>query len=335
MTSFTEPVQADAFFYSKKKKKGLQKVEPPYPSLEAPIADTHAHLDLLSNVPLALARCALYKVGFICSIVDPSEDEGKAYALHETWQTEASSMISSLICASLAQADESTQGFLDNINPGPIPSLRIACGCHPHNARHYSAELEALLLSYLGKPVTCALGEVGLDYHYDYSPREQQREVFRRQINLAHISGLPLILHLREAHEDALKIMDEEGFPEAGTLLHCFNQGWDSVAPWLERGCFIALGGAVTFKKSDETREALKHIPESALLTETDAPYMAPEPMRSMACEPAHTIFTAQKIAEVRGCEPGTSRKQLLTCMYNNALALLDRAPSAWQLNKE
>lgn len=334
MTSCTKPPQADIFFYGKKKKKGLQRVESPNPPLESPVADTHAHLDLLSNVPLILARAAVYRVGFICSIVDPSEDKGDVYRLRESWVKDAEAMISSLFKASELKYEGEISELQQKVVPGSVPSIRVACGCHPHNARHYSSELEQGLLEYLRDPLTGAVGEVGLDYHYDFSPREQQREVFRRQIEIAHMTGLPLVLHLREAHEDAFKIMEKEGFPSAGTLLHCFNRDEDSLIPWLEKGCSIALGGAITFKKSEDTRDALRGIPDTALLTETDAPYMTPEPLRSMPCEPAHTVFTAQKIAEVKGCAPGASRGQLLDQIYRNALALLDREPTAWQLGQ-
>lgn len=334
MASFAEPEQADIFFWGKHKKKGFQQVASPEPPLETTVADTHAHLDMLTDVPRALARAAVHRVGFVCSIVDPSEDTGKVYRSCDQWREDAATLIPSLFETSASEQGEDAAELQRMFVPGPVPALRVACGCHPHNARHYNDELEQRLLEHLRDPLTCAVGEVGLDYHYDLSPREQQREVFRRQIGLAHRTGLPLVLHLREAHEEAFEIMCEEGFPEAGVLLHCFNLDQETLAPWVEKACYVALGGAITFKRSDDTREALKHIPVELLLTETDAPYMAPEPMRSVACEPAHIVFTAQKIAEVRGAEPGAARERLLAQMYDNALTLLDRAPTTWQLEQ-
>ena len=106
----------------------------------------------------------------------------------------------------------------------------------------------------LKDPRVAALGEIGLDYHYDFSPRDDQREAFRRQLRLAKEAGLPVALHLREAHDEALAIMREEGFPEAGTLLHCFNLDWATLEPWVEEGCYVAFGGALTFKNADDTR---------------------------------------------------------------------------------
>lgn len=212
-----------------------------------------------------------------------------------------------------------------------MPRVRIAVGCHPHNAKHYDAALESELRRRLADPRTCAIGEVGLDYHYDFSPRVDQIEAFRRQIALAHETGLPLVLHLREAHEEAYRIMIEEGFPESGVLLHCFNLDWDTLEPWLEKGCYAAFGGSLTFKKSEDTREAARRMSLDRILTETDAPYMTPEPMRGMECGPDHVVFTAERLAEVRGCEPGFERRDMLMAVYKNALDLLGREPTAWQ----
>ena len=314
----------DALFRNKKKKKGYRVVEAPCPPLEASVADTHAHLDMLCDVPLVLARCAVHNVGFICSIVDPSEDKGRVYAQMDSWQGEAEALLPEIITATEAETDQ-------HISVAAVPSIRIATGCHPHNAKHYDEALEKKLCDQLRDPRTCAIGEIGLDYHYDFSPRPIQKEVFRRQIHLAHKTQLPIILHLREAHDEAMDIMKQEGFPAAGTLLHCFNLDSETLLPWLEQGCYVAFGGPVTFKKSEDTREASKLVATDRLLTETDAPYMTPEPMRGMVCGPQHTIFTAACLAEVRGCQPGNERETFLAALYANALTLLDRKPTCWQ----
>ena len=149
-----------------------------------------------------------------------------------------------------------------------MPRVRIAVGCHPHNAKYYDDGLEADLRRMLKDPRVAALGEIGLDYHYHFSPRDDQREAFRRQLRLAKEAGLPVALHLREAHDEALAIMREEGFPEAGTLLHCFNLDWATLEPWVEEGCYVAFGGALTFKNADDTREAAARVPVNRLLTE-------------------------------------------------------------------
>ncbi len=212
-----------------------------------------------------------------------------------------------------------------------MPRIRIATGCHPHNAKHYDDALEAALRERLADPRVCAVGEIGLDYHYDFSPRDDQRQAFRRQVRLAKECGLPVVLHVREAHDEAFSLMQEEGFPEAGTLLHCFNLDWATLEPWVEAGCHVAFGGPLTFKKADEVREAASKVPLDRLLTETDAPYMTPEPMRGMMCGPDHVLFTAERLAEVRGCAPGPKRAAFLRQLLANARELLDRDPTPWQ----
>ena len=207
-------------------------------------------------------------------------------------------------------------------------------GCHPHNAKLYTDEMERELMRRLALPNVTLLGEIGLDYHYDLSPRDVQQQVFRRQIRLAHATGLPISLHIREAHADALRILGEEGFPEAGTILHCFNLGPDDLQPWLDADCHIAFGGPVTFSKADEVREAARLVPIERLLTETDCPYMTPEPLRGTENSPEMSVFTAAKLAEVRGAEPGDARRDFLHRIYHNAILLLDRGPTQWQQNE-
>ena len=183
----------------------------------------------------------------------------------------------------------------------------------------------------LADPRVCAVGEIGLDYHYDFSPREDQQRVFRAQIRLAKEAGLPVILHVREAHDDAFRIMNEEGWPQAGTLLHCFNLDWAELQRWLDAGCHVAFGGPVTFKKADEVRDAAARVPQDRLLTETDAPYMTPEPLRGATCGPEHVLFTAERLCEVRRLEHGAQRESFLRGLLENAHELLDREPTAWQ----
>lgn len=330
----------DIYFYAKKKKGSLKLVKTPSPALEYPLADTHAHIEMVPDRSLVLARAAFYGIRFICNMVEVSEDADTGYDLLDDWQAEAEAKLAELqreYRTYLDEPDDSEDNDLfyeiDGypVSQPVIPDIRVAIGCHPHNASLYTDEVERLLIARLADPRTCALGEVGLDYYYDHSPRDVQQEVFRRQIRIVHKTGLPLILHLRDAHEDAYTIMCEEGFPQAGVLLHCFNQDWETVEPWVRKGCFVALGGALTFGRSEDTRDAVKRIPDSQLLTETDTPYMAPEPMRGRSCEPAHTIFTAACMTELKECQPGESRKDFLRHIYENARALLDREPTTWQ----
>ena len=213
-----------------------------------------------------------------------------------------------------------------------MPRTRITAGVHPHNARHYNDEVEAKLRTLLADPRVGSLGEIGLDYHYDLSPRETQREVFRRQIRLAKETGLPISLHIREAHDEALAILGEEGFPEAGTLLHCCSLGPEEIKPWIEAGCYIAFGGAITFGNAEAAREGAKLVPLDHVLTETDAPFMAPVPLRGTTCEPNQVAFTMAKFAEIRGETSLAKIASMQRRIAENANELLNRAPTPWQV---
>lgn len=321
-------VFSDPLFRKKKKKGKYSLVYPPDPPLEATVADTHAHVHLLWDPAGALACAATFGVDFIMDIVDSVEDGFHAFEAMPEWCHEAQ-----LRLDGYRTFAEETYGaaLLSSVCTPHVPHIRYALGCHPHNAKDFDSAAEQELIKHLAHPAVAAIGEIGLDYHYDFSPRKDQRACFRRQLQLAHECGLPVALHLREAHEEAYQILCEEGFPEAGTLLHCFNLDKDTLAPFVEAGCYIAFGGPITFKAADEVREAACCVPLDRLLTETDSPYMTPEPMRGMICGPAHTIFTAQRLAEVCGRVPGEDRKAFLEALGDNARRLLDRPPTAWQ----
>ena len=271
---------------------------------------------MLKNPAVELAKCAYHNVRFVCAMCDPAEDSHTTFDNLEAWQQDAQGILEEAGLGSCKEA---------------IPHLRIAMGVHPHNAKMWDVRMERTLMQRLADPRVCALGEVGLDYHYDLSPRAVQRGVFRRQVQLAKTAGLPLILHVREAHEEGLAILEDEGFPKDGVLLHCFNLDEKALAPWAEHGCYIAYGGPITFKKADEVRSAATKVARNLLLTETDSPYMTPEPMRGIDCGPAHVVFTAEKLLEVLGVETQMEREELLSQMYGNALGLLDRQPTQWQ----
>lgn len=305
------PSAFSASFYQRRKKGALREVEPPH--LAAPAVDTHAHLDNLEDPGANLARCAIHGVEFVCAMADAVEDPDTTYLSLDAWLDRARGLLVE------AQSDRR------------VPHVRVAVGCHPHNAKDFTDDVERALRIRLADERTCALGEVGLDYHYDLSPRDTQRAVFRRQIRLAKEFGLPLVLHVREAHDDALSIMREEGFPEEGTLLHCCGLAAAELMPWVEAGCFIAYGGALTFKKSEEVRSASLLVPRSRLLTETDSPYMAPEPMRGTVCGPEHVIFTAACLTRVFGCSEPADQAALLDEVRANAYGLLDREPTPAQ----
>ncbi len=342
----SRPDVRDACFRQKRKKGKYRLVEPPL--LEGPVADTHAHVATLRDPALELARCALAGVSFVVCMEDVKDPYGRTFEGMDGWFAEAAEILPDVRERTLAALDGSDAAWAPTVRAAlasrtafadeggeacrtALPHARIAVGCHPHNAAHYDDAKERALMGLLADGRVCAIGEVGLDYHYDFSPRDVQRAVFRRQIRLAHETGLPLVLHLREAHDEALAIMREEGFPAAGALLHCFNLDAETLAPWVAAGCYVAIGGPVTFKSFDDLRTAVHGIPADRLLTETDAPYMTPEPMRGTECGPAHTVFTAARLAEELGFAPGKERAAFLRRTLDNAHALLDRAPTDWQ----
>ena len=137
---------------------------------------------------------------------------------------------------------------------------------------------------------------------------------------------------MREAHDDGFAILQEEGFPEAGVLLHCFNLDPAILKPWVEADCYVAFGGPVTFKKSPEVGESALQVPLDRLLTETDSPFMTPEPLRGIECGPEFTIFTAAKLCELYGCTTLDEQRGFLEQLFNNACSLLDRELTPWQI---
>lgn len=320
-TEQAQPVFNDARFRRKRKNGEYEVIEAP--DLPAFVADTHAHIHMLKDPAFSIARAACCDVRFIEEIVDICEDDLAVFGNIAKWTRQAAVKVPSMTTVMYC------------CKPAPrVPKFRFAVGCHPHNAKMFDAAAEARLVEVLHDPRVSAVGEIGLDYHYDLSPREVQRDVFRRQIRIAKEAGLPVVLHLREAHDDAFAILQDEGFPEAGALLHCYNLGPEELKRWIDAGCYIAFGGPVTFKKADEVRASARITPRAKLLTETDSPYMTPEPMRGMECGPEHVIFTASKLIEEL-CDNPFEGEALLKEMYENALALLDREPTAWQKDKQ
>ena len=184
--------------------------------------------------------------------------------------------------------------------------LRVAVGVHPHNASAYDDRAEAILLEALRRPQAVVLGEIGLDYHYDLSPRDVQRRVCERQLDLALEIGMPVQLHIREAHGETMELVRaryREGRMPAG-VMHCFTGSWECAKTYLSCGLYISLSGAVTFKNAPKLAEVARNTPAERLLIETDCPYMAPVPMRGKRNEPAFVAYTCARIAELRGESP-------------------------------
>jgi TatD DNase family protein len=179
--------------------------------------------------------------------------------------------------------------------------LTTAVGCTPHDAKDFGVDGEMMLEVLAGRPRVLAIGEVGLDYHYNLSPPETQRDVFRRQIRVARKLNLPLIIHHREAEQDLITILDEELAPEVGGVFHSFTAGLELARAGLDRGFYISFSGILTFKNAQSLRDVAAEVPIDRVLVETDCPYLAPVPYRGKRCEPAFVVETAKVLAEVLG----------------------------------
>ena len=223
-------------------------------------------------------------------------------------------------CARAAEIVEQNPGFF------------LAIGVHPHNANGFSPEVEREIRRYAARGDCVCLGEIGLDYYdgfassselsnpvakgdlksqgdfnlYDFSPREVQRDVFERQLDLALELNLPVQLHIRDAHGEAIERLQARH--RAGRLprgvMHCYSGSWESAKTYLSMGLYISLSGVATFRNAPKVWEVAKNLPADRLLVETDCPYMAPAPMRGKRNEPAFLRYTLERVAELRETDP-------------------------------
>lgn len=274
---------------------------PSLPALGAPTADAHAHLVMLDDPVAALVRAARAGVAFIASVVDLTEEPDATFGALEGWMGQAATLLE-------------PAGI-------PVPEVRLVVGWHPHNASVGSSELLARLRDAAADPRTGGLGELGLDFHYDHSPRDDQRLWFRRQLELAHEIGLPVVIHLREAHDEGAALIEEVGVPEAGCIIHCFTEGPELATRFLALGCYISFAGPVTFKKSDALRAAAALVPLDRLLVETDCPFLAPHPYRGRRNEPAFVTLNAEAVARASG----HPEHEVATAALENARRIFSR----------
>ena len=183
-----------------------------------------------------------------------------------------------------------------------FPDVFCSVGTHPHNAHEELDVTAADLVARAGHPKVVAIGEAGLDYHYDYSPRDAQERGFLTHIAAARETGLPLVIHAREADDDVARILEEEtrkgAFP---AVLHCFTGGRDLAMRAIALGLSISFTGILTFKNSADLREIAAELPADRILVETDAPYLAPGKFRGKRNEPSYVVETAKVLAETRG----------------------------------
>jgi TatD DNase family protein len=187
-----------------------------------------------------------------------------------------------------------------------FPNVWCSVGIHPHEAGAEAGVQASRLVEIAAHPKVVGIGETGLDYYYEHSPREAQAENFRAHITAARETGLPLIVHSRDADDDTARILTEEA--EKGAfrgLIHCFTSGAGLARTALDLGLYISFSGIVTFKSANELREISKTVPEDRILVETDSPYLAPVPHRGKRNEPAFVAQTATLVASTRGADAG------------------------------
>ena len=180
-------------------------------------------------------------------------------------------------------------------------NLYGAVGVHPEDLASFDADAESLIREYLKHPKIVAVGEIGLDYYWDKSQIERQKEIFEKQILIAKEIGNPVLVHDREAHFDTLEILKKTKASDVGVVMHCFSGSPEFAMECVREGFYIALGGVVTFKNAKKVKEVAKIVPLERLLLETDAPYMTPVPYRGKENQPAYVKFVAEEIANLRG----------------------------------
>ena len=205
------------------------------------------------------------------------------------------------------------------------PDVQACLGVHPHEARLWSAQTEAGLAALAADPNVRFIGETGLDWHYDLSPREDQERAFRDQIRLARRLGRPLMIHTREAGEATLRILREEGAAAVGGVIHCFSEDKAFAAQALDLGFYLSFSGILTFKKAEAIQEVAAWAPADRILVETDTPYLAPIPHRGKPNEPAYVRFVADRLAALRGITPA----ELAGLTTRNLEALCGWAPAS------
>jgi TatD DNase family protein len=193
-------------------------------------------------------------------------------------------------------------------------------GAHPHEAGDHASLLTDQLLAQTGHPKVVGIGETGLDFHYDLSPRDIQERVFRTHIAASRASGLPLIIHAREADREIARILEEERPPPG--VLHCFSSGRALAATAIALGFYVSISGIVTFRNAEELRAIVRDLPLDRLLVETDAPYLAPVPYRGKRNEPAFVAATAAAVAGIKGLD----LEQLAVATHDNFFRLFTKA---------
>jgi len=211
--------------------------------------------------------------------------------------------VSKIICASADLAEIRASAELAN----QYASRGVYClaGVHPHEAANVSSDALKLVEEYLAKPRCVGLGEIGLDYHYDYSPRDAQRRAFAQQLEIARKLALPVVIHTREAFDDTMDILADSNLAGETLLFHSFTGGPSQARAVLDIGASISYSGIATFNSAEEIRQATALTPADRIMVETDSPYLSPEPVRKQRTNtPANVALVAARLAEVRNTAP-------------------------------
>jgi TatD DNase family protein len=182
------------------------------------------------------------------------------------------------------------------------PFLYCSVGVHPHEVKHLKEEDMTVLRELTQKEKVVAIGEIGLDYHYDFSPREEQRRWFKEQLLLAKEVDLPVIIHSREASQETFDMIAESRVKEG--VIHCFSGSLELAKEYVKKGFYIGIGGSLTFKNAKKTVEVVKGIPLEKILIETDCPYLTPTPFRGQRNDSSYLRYVVEKIAEIKGIDP-------------------------------
>ena len=199
--------------------------------------------------------------------------------------------------------EETNRGGLEHVTElaDKYDLIYTALGIHPHDAKDANDDAFDEIKKLSTHPKVIAIGETGLDYYYEHTPKDIQKAVFRKHIQIARELNLPLTIHTREAHNDTLEILVEEGVGDIGGVLHCFSGSYEMAKKCLDMGLYLSFTGVVTFPKATNIHEIVKKIPIERMLVETDCPYLAPEPYRGKRNEPTFVVETAKRIAEIKG----------------------------------
>lgn len=226
-----------------------------------------------------------------------------------------SSLPDSGVCGVINCASDIKSSYTSLALAEKYPFIYAACGVHPHEAGDAAENWYEELKTLCTKEKCVAVGEIGLDYHYDFSPRELQKEFFEEQLRLANELDLPVIVHDREAHEDTMELLQK--YKPKG-VVHCFSGSVETAKEVVKIGMYIGLGGAVTFKNARKPLEVAAYVPDERLLIETDSPYMTPVPHRGKRCDSSYIPFTAEVLAAARGC----TAEEILDLTRKNANTL-------------